>query len=235
MSRHDREQNILSTDDPVRNLIAKKASELGETLASLSKKLKRNHAYLQQFVKRKIPKRLPENVRHQLTYFLQVDESQLRVGLQMKKFADRSEGASYTLYNSVTTTVFRQIPTYGHATGGPRGEFKLSKDNLTGDIPAPPMLVNVRDAYAIYMVGNTMKPRYYAGETIYVHPGLPVRDGDYIVLQFADNNASDGDDRVLAMVCQQLSKTTFAQINPYKELELADDQIVARHRIVLAG
>ena len=46
-------------------------------LANLSRALGRNHAYLQQFVKRGVPKKLPEEVRYQLAGLLGVDQSEL--------------------------------------------------------------------------------------------------------------------------------------------------------------
>ena len=63
--------------DDIRTLIEERAWMRGETLASLSQMIGRNDAYLQQFVRRGTPKRLPEDARLMLAYYLDVDERQL--------------------------------------------------------------------------------------------------------------------------------------------------------------
>ena len=62
-----------------RNLLqAIKKSERGWTLASLSRALGRNAAYLQQYIQRQSPRRLPEADRHALANMLSVDQTELR-------------------------------------------------------------------------------------------------------------------------------------------------------------
>jgi len=132
----------------------------------------------------------------------------------------------------------REIPTYGHSHGGDRGEIKLNEANKTGDVPAPPALINARDAYALYIVGDRMEPRFFAGELVYVHPGLPVRNGDFVVLELVDNNsgkAGEGNGSPLALVRRQVNSTTFAQLHPFQEMIVEKDQIVAVRRIVLTA
>ena len=63
--------------DEIRALIEQRADQCGESLASLSQIIGRNDAYLQQFVRRGTPKRLPEDARLKLAYYLNVDERQL--------------------------------------------------------------------------------------------------------------------------------------------------------------
>ncbi len=63
--------------DQVRSLILKEAENQGLTLAFLSKKMGRNHAYLQQFIHRNIPVKLPEDDRAKLSALLKLDEGKL--------------------------------------------------------------------------------------------------------------------------------------------------------------
>lgn len=60
--------------DEVRATIQRVAAERGESLLSLSVKLGKNEAYLQQFIKRGTPKRLPEEERLKLAQLLWIDE-----------------------------------------------------------------------------------------------------------------------------------------------------------------
>lgn len=59
-------------------LQAIKTNEKPWTLAGLSRALGRNAAYLQQYIHRQSPKRLPEADRHRLSQLLSVPQSQLR-------------------------------------------------------------------------------------------------------------------------------------------------------------
>ncbi|WP_205411698.1 hypothetical protein [Sphingomonas carotinifaciens] len=62
------------TDEAARANLARLASAGGHSFASLSTRIGRNVAYLQQFVKRGTPRRLPEDERRALAMILQVDE-----------------------------------------------------------------------------------------------------------------------------------------------------------------
>lgn len=70
---------ILKIDmDEVRSLIVRRSDETGKTLAYLSKKAGKNHAYLQQFITRGSPIRLPEVVRQIVARELGIPESALK-------------------------------------------------------------------------------------------------------------------------------------------------------------
>jgi hypothetical protein len=58
--------------------INKRLEELGLEMAPASKKIGKNHAYLQQFIKRGVPLTLPEDVRENLAVLLRVSEDDLR-------------------------------------------------------------------------------------------------------------------------------------------------------------
>lgn len=68
---------IEPTPEQIRATVERLAAEQGESLAALSRMLRRNDAYLQQFVKRGSPKRLPEDARLLLAQFFGVDEREL--------------------------------------------------------------------------------------------------------------------------------------------------------------
>src|SRR5262249_59381473 len=75
-------------------------------------------------------------------------------------------------------------PACGPGVGGKEGEFILNGTRIA-DLLAPPSLQGVPDAYAVYVVGDSMEPRYFAGEAVFVNPRLPVRRGDFVVAQIA--------------------------------------------------
>ncbi len=59
--------------DP-RHCLPTLAADRGESLRGLSRHVGRNDAYLQQFVTRGTPRRLPEDVRRRLAQRLAIDE-----------------------------------------------------------------------------------------------------------------------------------------------------------------
>ena len=65
--------------DSARNLIVTRVAELGLSLSELSLRVGKNHAYFQQFIKRGVPTRLPEEVRGRVAEILKIDERQLKV------------------------------------------------------------------------------------------------------------------------------------------------------------
>src|SRR3569623_1455650 len=62
----------------VRDFLRGKIDQSGLSLADLSKGAGKNHAYLQQYFERGVPKRLPEEVREYLAQRLGIDEMSLR-------------------------------------------------------------------------------------------------------------------------------------------------------------
>lgn len=72
------EKADLFDDDPVRVQVFKEIAKSGKDMASLSRQLDRNHAYLQQFLKRGVPRQLPERIRIKLSELLAVPERHFR-------------------------------------------------------------------------------------------------------------------------------------------------------------
>ena len=171
--------------DTVRELVVGRLAEIGETLKSASAKLGRNHAYLQQFVQRGTPARLPEDVRRDLAALLGVAEDALRGAAvprrrepatrEPARGEPRPPGLSEPLppRNAALGTPVRlgRIPLYGQAVGGSDGQFPLNGSLIT-EIAAPPSLAGVAGAYAVMVVGTSMEPRYFAGEAVFVNPQI---------------------------------------------------------------
>jgi hypothetical protein len=62
------------TSSEVRATIERLVDERGDSLAALSRMIRRNEAYLQQFVRRGTPERLPEDVRLILAKHFSINE-----------------------------------------------------------------------------------------------------------------------------------------------------------------
>ena len=127
------------------------------------------------------------------------------------------------------------IPVYGTGMGGSDGRFELN-GQVIDRIAAPPGLRGAKDAYALYVVGDSMEPRYYEGETVFVHPGKPVRQGDFVVVHL--NPKQDGEPYaglIKRFVSRSLGKVVVEQFNPHRIIELDASSVGRIHRIVLSG
>src|SRR5712692_8359456 len=65
----------------------------------------------------------------------------------------------------------RDLPVYASAEGG-EGQIIVSPDPME-IIPRPSPVVGVRDAYAIYITGESMIPEFEPGDLAIVNPNLP--------------------------------------------------------------
>jgi phage repressor protein C with HTH and peptisase S24 domain len=217
--------------DTARQLIVSRVAELGLSLSELSLRAGKNHAYFQQFIKRGVPTRLPEEVRGRVAAILKIDESQLKVvGLKSSTplaipNARVGAGVKFATW----------IPVYGHAVGGRDGEFILNGNQVT-EVLAPASLSSVADAYAVYVVGDSMEPRYFAGETVFVNPRMPISKGAFVIAEIAGGAEGDPPHAyVKRFVSRDARRLRLEQYNPKKILEFPNSKVVRIHRIIMGG
>jgi len=127
---------------------------------------------------------------------------------------------------------FPKVPVFGQAIGGDDGYFVLN-GNRIDDILAPPILSGVREAYAVYVAGESMEPRYYAGEAVFVHPKMPVRRGDFVIAQIKIDGEVHG--YVKRFIKMNNDVLCLEQFQPEKTLEFPRQQVLSVHKIVASG
>ncbi len=118
-----------------------------------------------------------------------------------------------------------RIPLYGTAEGGLGSDVSLAQ--AIDHIERPSLMRAAPSAYAVYVVGESMEPRYYAGEIAYVNPTRPVRKGDFVIVQMLD-----GDDRsaIIKRYISSNDKHVFVeQLNPSRKMQLPKKIIVGVH------
>lgn len=218
--------------DPIRDLIRSLLRDRQKTAKEVSLAIGANHAYLQQFLERGVPRELPERRRKAIADYF---------GIEQKNLASVSHATNVTIAPPRNARLAGQVglnvtvPAYGQARGGRDGQFPLN-GNKVADVLAPPSLANVPDAYAVYVVGSSMEPRYYAGECVFVNPKLPIMKGCFVVAQIA---APVEGDPPLAYVKRYVSSDSkvlrLEQFTPRKVLTFPAGQIVTIHRIIMGG
>ena len=214
--------------DAARSAVILRVAQLGLSLSELSLKVGKNHAYFQQFIKRGVPGRLPEEVRGRVAEILGIDERIL------KEPSSSPEFLRTNAEHRSASRVAAWIPVYGHPVGGKDGEFILSGNEVTEVLP-PPSLSQIPDAYAVYVVGDSMEPRYFAGETVFVNPRLPISRGAFVVAQISSAQEDVPLAYVKRFVSQDSRRLRLEQYNPKKVLEFPISTVVTVHRIVMSG
>jgi phage repressor protein C with HTH and peptisase S24 domain len=128
-----------------------------------------------------------------------------------------------------------KLKVLGMAECGPDG-WSLWNGDVIDMVDRPTSLAGVASAYAVYVVGASMEPRYYPGELVLIHPGKPVTLGAFVLVQKKPRH--DGDPP-LAVIKRLLKRTgtriTLEQFNPARTFDIKNDDIVSIHRVVGAS
>ncbi len=117
------------------------------------------------------------------------------------------------------------IPIRSAARGGSDQEMFL-EDGI-GYTPRPANLGGVRAAYAIYMVGESMEPRYEQGWLLHVNPFKPpVRGRDVVVYKRGQAVL------IKQFVGWEAGVLVLRQLNPPDTLRIPRDEVVECHLVV---
>lgn len=119
-----------------------------------------------------------------------------------------------------------EIPIRSAARGGGEQEMFLG-DGPIGYTPRPTNLAGVRDAYAIYMIGDSMEPRYEQGWLLHINPFKPPTRGRDIVL-YKTNDAV----LIKQFVRWDNDALVLRQLNPPIELRIPLAEVRDCHLIV---
>ena len=212
--------------DPVRQVVRDALVQRHLNMSAVSKMLGKNHAYLHQFLDRGIPAQLPELVRGQLAKILDVPEDILRGG-GGKSFRDLGPRGP-----RLPPIAGDKIRVHGAAQGGPDGWFPWNGE-IVDYVSRPPHLAGAMEAYAVYVAGSSMEPRYYAGELVYIHPGKPVTTGAFVLVQVKPESEGEAPRAFIKRLARRTAtKSTFEQFNPPKEIDIKAADIMTTHRIV---
>ena len=118
------------------------------------------------------------------------------------------------------------IPIRSAGRGGGEQQMFLA-DGPIGYTARPANLNGVRGAYAIYMVGDSMEPRYEQGWLLHVNPFKPpTRGRDVVVYKKSE-----------AVLIKQFVRwegdaLVLRQLNPAEELRVPRDEVMECHLVV---
>lgn len=132
--------------------------------------------------------------------------------------ADEFNLAKNSAAEVTTSLEVPKLPLYGSAQGGPEGIITFA-DGPIDWVSCPPELVHVKNAFAVWVVGDSMSPRFEPGWIAYVNPHRPAVAGNDVLLI---RKEEDGTEHAMVKTLVATTPTSWRvrQYNPRKEFDL---------------
>ena len=122
------------------------------------------------------------------------------------------------------------VPVYGYAAGSLQKGLNLSNGDVVDWVTRHPAQLGTGNAFAVYVFSDSMEPRYFRGELVYIHPGRPPEANKDCVIEM-----KNGDAYIKRYLRQSEDKIRVAQFNPPEEKEIAKADIKAIYAVVGRG
>lgn len=119
----------------------------------------------------------------------------------------------------------RRLPVYGSAQAGPDGQ-RIDFDPIEW-IDCPDGLRAVNGAFAMYVVNDSMEPKYEQGDMLYVHPTRPPRRLSHVVIVKTDGTAL-----VKRLVRVDVDDYVVRQYNPPCEYTIPRAEVKALYLVM---
>jgi hypothetical protein len=130
---------------------------------------------------------------------------------------------------ATATQAQRDLPVMGTVKGESDG-FLFVQGEAKEFVERPANLKGVFNALALYMDGDVMEPRYYAGELLYVNPNRPLTRNCFVAVELAD-----GQGLIRQFVRRSEDEVVLHQFNPAKDLHLKAGNVRKIYRITGAA
>lgn len=123
-----------------------------------------------------------------------------------------------------------KLAVYGYAAGSFDGYNILHHDAMEF-IDRPKYLQNIDEAYAVRVRGDSMMPRFFDGDPLFVHPRQAPSPTDAIIIQVYSKTGQP-EVYVKEYVREQHDLVICKQYNPEKERIFEKKNIMAMHRVI---
>jgi SOS-response transcriptional repressor LexA len=118
-----------------------------------------------------------------------------------------------------------RLPVYGSAQAGPDGQ-RIEFDPIEW-IDRPETLRDVPGAFAMYVMNDSMEPKYEQGDMLYVHPTRVPRRMSHVVIAKTDGTAL-----VKRLVRADPEAYVVRQYNPPREYEIPRQEVTALYLVL---
>jgi len=125
----------------------------------------------------------------------------------------------------------KNFPVRGITLGGEGGEFTFNGGEI--DIVRRPLaLIGVDNAFAVYVAGDSMAPRFEPGELLFVHPGRPPQPGDDVLVESHGGDGEPGACYLKRLVRRAGGTVVLGQFNPVREIRIDAKKVQAIHKVL---
>jgi len=126
----------------------------------------------------------------------------------------------------------RNLPVMGTAAGSlGKGAFRL-EGGVIDYVLRPEVLRNVKDAYGIYVEGESMYPAHPHGELRIIHPHRPCQIGDTVVLVARYSEDGPTEAWIKKLVKRSGDKIVVEQFNPPALIEFDRRYVETCHKVL---
>lgn len=127
----------------------------------------------------------------------------------------------------IQTNMAKDLPVYGVSRAGNDGSFILNGE-VIDVVRRPRSLSHASRAFALYVEGDSMTPRYDPGDLVFVNPGRPARPGDDVIIEFhPGEDDTQGPAYLKKLVRQNSNEIIVEQYNPAKTYTIPRAQVRA--------
>jgi len=123
------------------------------------------------------------------------------------------------------------IQLYGLAAGSKEGALRMTADPID-EVTCPPALEHVMGAYALRTSGESMIPRYFPGDRLYINPHQRVHSGDHVIIQTMRDDNSGTETWVKRFDGEDTENIYVLQYNPEARMAFKKDHVIHMHRVL---
>jgi transcriptional regulator with XRE-family HTH domain len=125
------------------------------------------------------------------------------------------------------------IPVYGTVQGGADGAFEMNTGEAIDWVRRPLALEGRAGLYSVYVEGDSMSPRFYAGERILVNSKKPPAIGNDVIIQIKPKKEGDPIRAYLkSLVRRNSEEIEVEQFTPPKKLKFKMAEILSLHVVL---
>lgn len=142
--------------------------------------LKRNQAYIHQYIFKGSPRYLPEAERKIISKLTGLSDEALGTKLTPDLDEHVSSEQVGRGQRASTASESAMVPMYGVVEGG--GGELVTTWEIIEYADRPPPLKGIKNGYGMFVVGDSMEPAFSRGNRVFVNPNRPPQPGDDVLL-----------------------------------------------------
>lgn len=226
---------MIEQQKAVRELVQRMLAETGLSLTELARRAGVSSTTLTRFMNKDVKHTLSVSTLGKLSVASGVS---LPMGLALPGAATAApRPAAGSLMVPRRGEMAQDLPVYGTAQGANgEGAFIINMGGQVDRIRRPPGLTANRDAFAIYVEGDSMEPRFEPGETVVIDPNRPVRPGDDVVLLLESPEPGQPPQAYIKrLVRRGAERVLVRQYNPPRQMEFPTAAVKRIFRVMRVG